>query len=263
MVYKQIICILIIILIIILILLILLTNKETFITTPPNIFISYIYFEKENTKKNLEFFLKHGLKNNMYMIINVKDHKISIDINKYNKDNNIKIRKTDNVGFDFGGHRDNLKEINFNDYDYFILMNDSCMGPFYKTGNWYDAFINKNKSIVGTIKLHSYFLFITKNSIGKIHEIIKSNKTDSYINCVRIEYFIKRSKLSKSNVSTINRWQSPHNPFDVIFVKENRIGRNKGFRGRGRGFNFITELVLKQAKQYMELNIDNNTPNIF
>ena len=46
------------------------TTEQSTIVKPPNIFISYVYFEKENTKKNLEFFLKHGLKNNMYIIIN-------------------------------------------------------------------------------------------------------------------------------------------------------------------------------------------------
>jgi len=246
MAYKQIINILIIILIIILILI---TNKETFIdNNSPNIFISYVYFEKENTKKNLEFFLKHGLKNNMYMIINVKDHKISIDLNKYNKNNNIKIRKTDNVGFDFGGHRDNLKEINFNDYDYFILMNDSCIGPFYKTGNWYDAFINKNKSMVGIHiskkkdYIDSWFLFNDRKAIKKIYGFLNTKSLKTYHDSAMIEKTLSNhiNKDYKTTTMIPNAYNIKYDIYNAIFIKENRIGKHNGYRGNRGITNYIT-----------------------
>ena len=52
-------------------------------TKNSKLLISYSYFERENTIKNLDFFLTHGLKHNIDVIINCKSTIFSLDLNKY------------------------------------------------------------------------------------------------------------------------------------------------------------------------------------
>ena len=242
----------------------------------PKILISYVYYEKQNTKKNLEFFLEYGLKDHMTMIINVKSAEINIDVSQYK---NVILYLSENTGFDFGGHRDNLSKVNFNNYNYFVLMNDICMGPFYKEGNWYDQFIEKlndETNIVGTLGLGpikvkgkgslrclgSWFLFVHKDFIYDLHSMLKvyaptagGMKGFSQVCLIEkkcINNLLKKHKKRHACLVKGN-WKVPHNPFDVVFVKENRIGYPKACElSSSRGaLCYITQETLNNSINYM------------
>ena len=245
--------------------------NESFKSKHCKILISYSYYEKENTMKNLDFFLVHGLKENMSMIINCKSKTFSLDLNKYKYKNNIILLKTKNKGFDFGAHKQNLEYTHLkseykhqniyeyfknNNFNYIVLMNDSCIGPFVKHGNWYTPFINKDSELVGTINLYGYFIFVEKTSIHKIYDVISKHKMNSYQDAVNVEYYIRNKlKATKKNLTNLKYWSDKHNPFEVIFVKENRINKNLG-SGKIKFYhklNYISKETLNHAVDYMNL----------
>ena len=106
--------------------------------------ITYCYFESENSKTNLKYFLEKGIiKSDEVFYIFVIKGLLSIDIPKYE---NIRIIKTENKGYDFGGYIDSLNSINIKDYDFFIFLNDTVRGPFiplYFDKPWYKYFTSK------------------------------------------------------------------------------------------------------------------------
>ena len=241
----------------------------------PKILISYVYYERENTKTNLEFFLKHGLKDNITMIINVKSSEINIDVSQYK---NVILYLSKNTGFDFGGHRDNLSKVNFNNYNYFVLMNDGCMGPFYKKGNWYDPFIEKMSNVISLVGTHgikryscgrnwrvgSWFLFIDKNIIHDFHNMLKRYAPTiggkrGYLQCLLIEkkhigcFLAERQK--KHDFLVKGNWKDYHTPSQTVFVKENRVSLDNShsslFKIKKSPLNYITREVLNKAINYM------------
>jgi hypothetical protein len=64
----------------------------------------------------------------------------------------VKLIKRDNIGFDFGAWADGLfKDDLYKNYDNFIFVNSSVIGPFYPDyylGNWSDIYINGLKNNV-------------------------------------------------------------------------------------------------------------------
>jgi len=112
-----------------------------------NLHISYVFFETDEACENLTYFLNSGLDENCLMTLVVKDpNGIRNENLRKLTDNkwNVKVFNTENIGYDFRGYLDSLNLINFEDYQYFILMNAGNIGPFYKgDGKWYDIFIEK------------------------------------------------------------------------------------------------------------------------
>jgi hypothetical protein len=106
--------------------------------------ITFCYFETFNSKINLKYFLKKGLiKSDEVFFIFIIKGLLSINIPEYE---NVKIIKTDNEGYDFGGYTVALNYVNINDYDFFIFLNDSVRGPFiplYCDDPWYKYFTSK------------------------------------------------------------------------------------------------------------------------
>lgn len=94
-----------------------------------NYLILYSYFEQENSKKNLEFFLKNAVfdKPNYHYFIVINGDVCSVNLKETK---NLKILKRKNEGFDFGGWGHSLKNINVEEFDYFIFINSTCIGPF-------------------------------------------------------------------------------------------------------------------------------------
>lgn len=102
----------------------------------------YSYLETKDSKKNLEFFVKNGVSVNddidYYFIIN--NHHCSVKF-----PSNVKIIHRDNIGRDFAAFKHCLDSINRDEYDYFIFMNDTVIGPFIprytsKNTTWYSMF---------------------------------------------------------------------------------------------------------------------------
>ena len=118
------------------------------------VFLSYAYYETQTSKTHLEFFLKHGITSNMTVFINIKD-KCTVDTTIF--ENVFVFYAEENVGYDFRSHKENLTELKRRNgfvYDFYIMMNDGCLGPFYNGGgNWHDTFtdkLNKKIKLVGT-----------------------------------------------------------------------------------------------------------------
>ncbi len=118
--------------------------------------VLFTYYETNESKLNLYFFLKNGVfRSNMitYIFI-IKGNKLSVKIPKFN---NVIVQKTLNEGYDFGGWSDGLKLVNLNNYDRFIFLNDTVRGPFLPTylnkKDWvrhFTAFINNKVKLVGS-----------------------------------------------------------------------------------------------------------------
>eukprot|EP00854_Cymbomonas_tetramitiformis_P005047 gene5048-6148_t len=116
------------------------------------VFLSYVYFETENSSRNLRFLLQNGLSDKLTIFINVRGGRFTVPTPP-----GVFVHHTANTGYDFRGHRENLERIDFTEYTYFMMMNDGCLGPFYRgEGRWYDAFtslLTDDVKLVGTNRL--------------------------------------------------------------------------------------------------------------
>jgi hypothetical protein len=122
----------------------------------PKSIVIYSYYQKNDEYiKNLEFFIKNGLYDDIDYIFCINGNECSVDIPS---SSNIKIIKRENVGYDFGAYSDALKQINIKLYDYFFFINTSVRGPFIHEKErlhvkWTDPFIKlfkKDVALVGT-----------------------------------------------------------------------------------------------------------------
>ena len=101
-----------------------------------------------------------------------------------------------NIGYDFGGWSDALLRDNlYKNYDNFIFVNSSVIGPFLKTnykGKWTDIYLNE---LQGNIKLFG-------STINTIGNPLKLAHVQSYIfsmNKETLEYLIKCEIFSVTN----------------------------------------------------------------
>jgi len=92
----------------------------------------YCYYEENESKDNLEFFIKNGIYNNLqyqYVII-INNEKCSVNIPEYS---NIKIIKRSENNTDLFTYKLILKLLDNNYlsfFDRFYFINSSCIGPF-------------------------------------------------------------------------------------------------------------------------------------
>jgi len=121
--------------------------------TKPNIVVIYSYYEKNDEYiKNLEFFLKNGIYDDIDYVFCINGHECSLDIPKQS---NIRTIYRDNVNYDFGAYDDAMKQINISTYDYYFLINTSVRGPFLPgkdraSMRWTEPFL---KLLTGDVKL--------------------------------------------------------------------------------------------------------------
>lgn len=121
----------------------------------------YAYYEKNDLyKNNFTYFLNNAILPNIdyYIIINGT---CSIDIPKKE---NIKVFFRENKGYDFGAYSYMItNHVSPNDYDYYIFLNATVIGPYMKKydnyENWLDLFLSLFKNdvaIVGTSICFTY-----------------------------------------------------------------------------------------------------------
>ena len=169
-------------------------------------------FHKYNLRVN--HFIKHCIfydKNIDFIIIsNNKKSKF----NKFKAPKYVKKLYRDNIGFDFGGWSEALLVNNlYKNYENFIFVNSSVMGPFlppnYK-GYWTDIYINGLKN---NIKLFGSTINTCKAPLKKSHVqsyIFSMNKTT-------LEYLINCEIFSITNYAKIFK--------DAIWKKEILMSR--------------------------------------
>lgn len=80
----------------------------------------------------------------------------------------VKIMKRHNIGYDFGGWSDALLTNNlYSNYDKFIFVNSSVIGPFIKSNvKWTDIYLN---GLVGNVKLFGSTINTICNPIETAH----------------------------------------------------------------------------------------------
>jgi hypothetical protein len=90
--------------------------------------------------------------------------------NRFNVPNNVKCFFRDNIGYDFGGWSDALLSDNlYKNYDYFIFINSSVIGPFvpsYYNGKWTDIYIN---GLQDNIKLFGSTINTIMDPLNRAH----------------------------------------------------------------------------------------------
>jgi lipopolysaccharide biosynthesis protein len=116
--------------------------------------------------------------------------------NRCNVPDNVKTLFRDNIGYDFGGWSDALLTDNlYANYDNFIFVNSSVIGPFipsYYRNKWTDIYINE---LQNNIKLFGSTINTCKDPMNKAH-------VQSYIfsmDKITLEYLIKCEIFSTTN----------------------------------------------------------------
>lgn len=135
--------------------------------------IIYCYYESPHSKKNLEFFIKNGYidNDNYHFIIVINGQVCTANIPTLK---NVNVYKRPNEGFDFGAWGYGISTVKFHEYDFFIFLNSTSIGPFiprYIPNNikWPELFvsnINDEYKLCGpTIN------YLTTNKISDIPHI--------------------------------------------------------------------------------------------
>ena len=120
----------------------------------------------------------------------------------------------ENIGYDFGGWSDALLINNlYKNYDNFIFLNSSVVGPFlpsdYK-GKWTDIYLNGLKD---NVKLFG-------STINTLHDVLNKSHIQSYVfsmNIITLEYLIKCEIFSMTNYAKTFE--------EAIWNKEVRMSR--------------------------------------
>ena len=116
--------------------------------------------------------------------------------NRCNVPDNVKTLFRDNIGYDFGGWSDALLTDNlYANYDNFIFVNSSVIGPFipsYYRNKWTDIYINE---LQNNIKLFGSTINTCKDPMNKAH--VQSYIFSMYK--ITLEYLIKCEIFSTTN----------------------------------------------------------------
>lgn len=233
--------------------------------------VLYSYFETNESRINLQFFIKNGLSinNDIFYIFLINNHKYSV---KIPSQKNIKIICRDNIGYDFGSWKQGLESIDIDNFNYFIFMNDTVRGPFLpryipNNINWYSMFCNlisekiklsglsinyfpwgnkgndlqhvqsmmfcTDKTGLAILNKDIFNLpyneyerilrekkenFIIKFEIGMSQQIIKNGFDISAL------YICDIKKNKTGDIWYNNKYfDSTMNPFEVMFIKTNRV----------------------------------------
>jgi hypothetical protein len=111
--------------------------------------VIYSYYETYYGTSNLSFFMQQGVKNdpNIHYVIVVSSPDCSVPILPFN---NITVVRRENFGYDFGGWGAGLKAVDVREFDRFIFLNTTALGPFLPRylpddARWYELFCHHLK----------------------------------------------------------------------------------------------------------------------
>lgn len=166
------------------------------------ILVSYVF---HIYNKRVKHFIKYCIfeSTNVDFLIICNDTNLNFNFPQFS---NVSVMKRDNKGYDFGGWSDGIltNEL-YKNYDYFIFVNSSVLGPFLKPnfrGKWTDIYINglhkQNCKLFGstinTIKMPSMF--------SHVQSYIFSMDKEALDHLIEEEIFTMR-KYTKSMTDTI------------------------------------------------------------
>jgi sRNA-binding regulator protein Hfq len=169
--------------------------------------VVYCYYETEQTKCNLNFFLKNGTfssaESTFIFIINNKT--CSLEFPKYD---NVKVMLRDDNSNDLVTYKwlvQTMGDEYFLEYSYFYFINSSCIGPFipsYAENNWIKLFnqiLEKNAMVGPVIEvppdnlgfkalgidnpknipfIHSYMFGVTRSGFSVVKNVFAQITTD-------------------------------------------------------------------------------------
>ena len=225
--------------------------------------ITFVHFEDDRSRINLDFFLKLGLTNSPKHHFNFVINSLSGG-EKIPAQDNISIIKGNNKGYDFGGYNQSLESVNLDEFDRFIFINDTCRGPFLpdylSPETWVNivgSLITDKIKLVGAtwnfsglgdkradnLHIQSYFfatdlqginLLLNEsifNTIGKEKtDIIEQHEIGMSRLLLKSGFKIKPLQLSQYNgeehgdICYNERYYGTTlNPLEVMFIKTNRI----------------------------------------
>lgn len=124
------------------------------VTNPDKTLVMYNYFESDKAKRNLKFFLDHGVheREDTDFLLVSQSH-VCLDLPTHR---NFGIIFRNNTCFDLGAHKEVVMQHNLlSRYAKFILLNGSVRGPFmpaWSSDCWTDAFtrrLNDTVKLVG------------------------------------------------------------------------------------------------------------------
>jgi len=187
------------------------------------ILISYAYHQTENTKKNLELFIKNGYyrdKNIIYNIIVNSKKKINFNFTIHD---NINIIYFENEGSGWPAWIYSLKNSDIKNIDFFFFLKDYLNGPYYQ-GNWIKyvtekindmdkligLFINYKVNDINHPYLNSGFLCMDKEGINIFYKTAKisiiKNDIKTYRETILSLNFLKNNfnLVSLTNFSDTN-----------------------------------------------------------
>lgn len=193
--------------------------------------------------------VQYFIENAIFKDENVDFILISNDKNsKFSAPNYIKCLFRDNIGFDFGGWSDALLRDNlYKNYDNFIFVNSSVIGPFIHhsyTGKWTDIYIN---GLQNNVKLFG-------STINTIRDPLNKSHVQSYIfsmNKTTLEYLIDCEIFSVTNYA-----RTMH---EAIWHKEVRMSRKiiENNWNIGSLFQYYKDVDFTfKSKKPSEYNID-------
>jgi len=144
--------------------------------------IIYCYFENEETKNNLQFFLNNGVINSnecKYAFI-INNNKCTVD---FPPSNNIKVfnrKENDNDLCTYKWFIHKMGNVYFSEYSRIYFINSSCIGPFISpccSLNWIDIFneMLKENELIGPV------IEIPPDNLGFKALGISSNKNIPFI----------------------------------------------------------------------------------
>ena len=128
-----------------------------------------------NLGKTLVLYVFHEVNNRVLTFFDkglFKDDNVDFVVICNNRDIKLNLPDVirDNKGFDFGGWSEGLLSNDlYKNYDYFIFVNSSVLGPFlpsYYKGKWTDIFID---GLVDDVKLYGITINCERDPIFKTH----------------------------------------------------------------------------------------------
>jgi lipopolysaccharide biosynthesis protein len=133
----------------------------------------------------------------------------------------------DNIGFDFGGWSDGLLTDDlYKQYDNFIFINSSVIGPFIDSGKWTDAYLSKLN--VNNVKL----IGSTINTMSLAHILAHVQTYAFAVDREALEYLIAEELFTtKKYTKTIE---------DTVFFKE--IGMSRLIVAKGWNISSLHRL---------------------
>lgn len=204
------------------------------------ILVSYVF---HIYNKRVEYFINNSIfeSENVDFLIICNDK--NIDFN-YPSFPNVSIMKRDNVGYDFGGWSDGILTNDlYKNYDYFIFVNSSVIGPFLKpefVGKWTDIYINGlNKQ---NFKLFGSTINTIKNPymFSHVQSYIFSTDKEALEHLIEEEIFTMRKYLTSF--------------IDTILSKEILMSR----KILNRGWNIGSLLLFYEGVNFTDSQTFNN-----